>query len=306
MQKYILIILLFCCYNVYATASNRQNYDKITPNEVYEQLYIINEEIKLLKQFFNVEKQIEPFEIRIELYPRHMWQKTYEVMVKINLLREKHNLPYLAVPSREPRKDPAPSIVYGQLLRIITEIRIIKFTLEIPNIDFPEKKFTNTQVTDSFNFISNISAEIDLLLGVAFTPSFVFSQTMRISEDIDSILNALNISDETIPPPKKADATPHEAYETAEKLMLEIVRIQRVIDVASIDFSALKPEKITPSDVFSMTGIILAELQTIKGHLGLKYTLTPTALRYSNMTPGDVEQILGWCVRKTQLIDSIK
>ena len=279
---------------------------KTTPNEVYGRLYLINEEIKLLKQFFQITKQVKPSKVNTELYSRHMWQKTYEVMVKINLFREKQDLPYLAVPSREPLKNPPSILVYEQLLRILTEIEVIKLVSEIPNIAVPEKKFSNIRVVDSFNFISNISAELDLLLGSSFTPSFVFAQAIRILEDINVILDALNISNDSIPPPKNSNVTPRESYETAEHLMIEVARVQRMTGVSGIDFRALKPENIKPSDVFSMTGIILAELQTIKAYLGLRHALTPTAKRYTDMMPADVEQILGWCIRKVQLIDSIK
>ncbi|MEK7991365.1 MAG: hypothetical protein VSS52_010190 [Thiotrichaceae bacterium] len=305
MQKYILLLLFFWSFSVSAV-TNYQGY-KTTPNEVYAQLYIINEEIKILKQFFQITTQIKPSKVSMELYPRHMWHKTYEVLMKINLLREKNGLPYIAVSSREPRKNPPPIIVYEQILRILTELKIMKYALDIPSIEITEKKFINIKVVDSFNFISNISAELDLLLGKAITPSFVFAQTMRISEDIHTILDALDITNTTIPPPKNKKATSTESYNTAEHLMTEILRIQRVTGVESINFALLRPEnkKIKPSNVFAMTGVILAELQTIKAHLGLKYALTPVAERYTDMQPPHVEQVLGWCVRKIQLIDSI-
>ncbi|WP_353570863.1 hypothetical protein [Candidatus Albibeggiatoa sp. nov. BB20] len=304
MQKYLLLLLLFFQpFSLFAMTSY-QGY-KTTPSDVYKQLYIINEEIKLLKQFFRVTTQVKPSKVNIELYSRHMWQKTYEVLIKINLFREKNGLPYIAVSSREPRKTPPPIIVYGQVLRILTELKIIKHALDIPNIEFEEKKFKNIRVVDSFNFINNISAELDLLLKKSLSPSFVFAQAMRISEDINAILDAQNIANNSIPPPKNKNTTPTESYAAAEQLMTEIVRIQRTTNVNSIDFKELKPNKITAGDVFSMTGIILAELQTIKAHLGLKYALTPVAKHYTNILPADVEQVLGWCVRKMQLIDFV-
>ncbi|MCV6636139.1 hypothetical protein [Candidatus Albibeggiatoa sp. nov. NOAA] len=304
MQKYLAVLLLLI-WSCSLKAIDNYQITKTTPSDVYEKLYIINQEIKILKQFFHVTAQVKPSNITTELYPRHMWQKTYEVLVKINLLREKYGLPYIAVSSREPRKAPPPIIVYEQMLRILTEIKIIKYAFNIPNIEFPVQKFTNIKVVDSFNFISNISAELDLLLGKSLTPSFVFAQAMRISEDINAILDVLDITNDSIPPPKDTNTTPQESYETAQKLMTEVARLQRMTGVNGIEFKELRPEKITPGDVFSMTGILLAELQTIKAYLGLKHALTPVARRYTGIVPADVEQVLGWCVRKVQLIESI-
>jgi hypothetical protein len=55
-----------------------------------------------------------------------------------------------------------------------------------------------------------------------------------------------------------------------------------------------------------LTGIILAELQPLKAYLQLKHVLTPTAHFYKNKTPAEVKQVLGWSVRKLELIQAIK
>jgi len=53
-----------------------------------------------------------------------------------------------------------------------------------------------------------------------------------------------------------------------------------------------------------MTQMVLAELQTIKAYIGID-TITPGAARYTTKTPAEVDQLMGWNLRKLDLIKSI-
>jgi hypothetical protein len=148
---------------------------------------------------------------------------------------------------------------------------------------------------------------MDILNGKTLIPSDVLSQAVRISEDVNFILEALGIKDTVIPPKKNVGVQPGGAFENVLLLLEEIKRIQGLIGMNSIDFHAFTPKhrQITPSDVFSIVGIALAELQPIKASLGLKYALTPMAEHYENIKPEDVQQLFGWSIRKLQLIRSM-
>jgi len=274
-------------------------------NQVYIQLLQINEEINLLKRHFNLPETIPAPEIKgLELSPRYSWQKSYEVLLKINILREKLNLPVIAVPSREPSLEVTPSHLYEQTHRILTELELLKLQLGITEKPVPPSESVGKTITDSFNLLSHISYQLDLINGSTLTPSAVFSQSMQIYEDINTIVEALEITDDTIPPPKKVEANLSDNFEMGLKLLKEIKRLQHLAGIEGIDIYALKPSQktMTPAEIFDLTGIILAELQTLKGHLGLKHAFTPLANYYYDRTAGDVQQILGWSLRKIQLI----
>jgi len=293
-----MILLLFSQYT----------FAEITPTNVYTKLFLIKEEIEMLKRYFNINQERRPFTIHTAVEPHHVWQQTYTILFKINILRRKHGLPMLAVSSLEPSKNPVPQVVYEQALRILTELRILKEHLGITLELFPPPEFKNKTKTDNFNLSNYISYQLDLLNGVYFEPNHVFAQAIRISEDIDTLLDVLEIKHDTIPPPKQEDAMPSDAFDEGLAILAEIKRINDNIEFQTIDFNAIKPDdknQITPSEVFVLTSIILAELQPLKSHLDLKYTLTPMAQRYSNKIPGDTKQILGWSLRKIQLIKDI-
>lgn len=279
---------------------------EVTPNDVYTQTFQINEEVKLLKHFFNIDEVLQAPEIKAVLLPRHTWQKTYEVLHKINILRQKVGLPFITVPSREPTQEVIPLHIYEQALRILTELNLLKFYLGIQEKIAPTPPFSGKTITDEFNLLNHISYQIDLLNGTAFNPSAVFAQAMRIHEDINMLLEALEIKDDTIPPPKKADAIPTDSFEAALQLLREIKRVQNLAHIESIDTYVFKSNKNTSiTEVFGLAGIVLVELQTLKAYLDLKHAFTPLANFYYDKTPGDVQQMLRWSTKKMQLIQSL-
>ncbi len=275
----------------------------VTPDQVYSLTQRLQAEVELLKKHFEIDRDVVAPEFDLPLTPGHSWQKTYEILFKINILRQKYGLPFIAVPSREPREEPHPMLVYEQVRRLLTELDVLKFYLQIPGGTPPPREVNGKQPIDVFNLLNAISYQLDSLNGESFTPSHVFAQAIRISEDIKVLLEALGIHDDTISPPKQENTRPAEVYLVGLELLGEIQRINRLAGLPVLDIEAFRlPPPITPSEVFTLTGIILAELQPLKARLELKHTLTPIAGYYTHRIPADVRQVMGWALRKIKLI----
>ncbi|MDD2817058.1 MAG: hypothetical protein PHP00_15215 [Thiotrichaceae bacterium] len=292
-----ILMLALCCSTVSAA--------EITASDVYVQALRVNDEIKILKRHFNITDEAAPPTLTLSLNPRHVWQKTYEILYKINILREKIGMASLSIPSRQPLLNVSPAYPYEQILRILTEIDIIKRHLEITEkTELSTAVVTGKTPTDNFNVLNKISVEMDFLNGSSFTPNNVFSQVMRVLEDVNMLLERLEIRDSTIPPAVQAGTTPQDVFNTGITLLEEIRKVQLLAGMDTIDVFALKSfyKTATPSEVFGLMGIALAELQTLKGYLGLKYMLTPPARHYENIAPPSVQQVAGWAIRKLRLI----
>jgi hypothetical protein len=278
-----------------------------TLDDIYSKTYQVAAEIQLLKNHYNIKEEINVPDVSIEMAPKYNWQKSYEVMYKINVLRDKLELSLVGVPSREPQLELPLQTRYEQMIRILTELQILKEFLDISEtVAVPA--FKNKTPTDVYNTLNRVAFELDLINGKTLTPSDTLSQAMRISEDVNAILDALNVKNSSIPPQKAVDVQPGHVFDTALLLLEEIKRLQKIAGINGIDFYQLKPvnRTITASDVFSIFGIVLAELQQIKAYLGLKYVLTPMAEHYENVRSTDVQQIIGWNIRKLQAIHSLK
>jgi len=280
----------------------------ITPNDVYSQVMLISDEIHFLLKYFKVKHDhdgiIKRVKIDAKLRPRNTWQKTYEIMVKINILREEYELPIVQPANMSPVLHLNPDLVYEQTQRILTEIKIFKLRKGLKSPKFKEQQFTGKTPVDVFNGLSHISASFDELNKGGVTPSFVFAENMRLYDDITLILQHLSISDKTIPKVKNINSTPTDTFNIGMKILDKIKQLQIAEGISFVDFSEFRKKKSTPSEVFGITQMILAELQTIKAYIGL-HNITSGASQYKTKTPVEVDQLMSWNFRKLNLIHSL-
>jgi hypothetical protein len=284
---------------------NLSLYASTTPTDVYNKLLELNEDVKEIKSHFGIETQKEPFLITTPLLPRHVWQRTYEIFVKINILRRKNNLPIIEPINMEPTINLDPDFSYEQVLRLIQEFEILKFRLGIINPKEQIKRVENKNPTDVYNLLSHISNNMDLINGKQFTPSYVFGEAMRIYEDLDDILTHLKIDESSIPPSFESTTKPSDVFDIAIDILNYIKYLELTAGIKTVDFYSLRRENITPSDVFEITQIILAEIQVIKAYIGLNHNITRGARYFENKKPANVAQLLGWNLKRLRYIKSL-
>lgn len=282
--------------------------NSITPSKVYSQVMIVENEVEFLLKYYGIKydknRLKKDVSITSNLLPRNIWQKSYEILIKINILRNEYGLPTVEPVNITPVLNLNPDLVYGMTQRILTEINIFKIRNDIVSPKFEKKIYKNKTPVDVFNGLSIVSLLIDKLNKNEINPSFVFGENMRVYDDITLILQQLKIQDKTIPAQKIKDSTPKDTFRTAMKILTKIKQLEINAGLTFVDFSQFKKESPTLSDVFELTQMILAELQTVKAYLGIE-TITPGAIKYKTKTAVEVNQLMSWNLRKLELIKSL-
>lgn len=283
---------------------------EITPSEVYAQVMRIRHEVYALLDHYGVkydkEKIKKRSQIVADLKPRDVWQKTYEIAVKINILRKAHGLPIIEPVNMAPVLHLNPDLVYEQTQRILTELAIFETRENIKIAHAKTKKYTGKRPLDVFIGLTQVSIALDTLNGKRFTPSYVFGEQMRVYDDITRILNKLRIQDDTIPDKKNPTDTPRVVFGKSLQVLEKIKQLQISVGIDYVDFSEFgkNDDTITPNEVYTITQMIIAELQTLKAYVGI-HTITPPASEYTGKTPAEVSQLVGWNLRKLNLIHSL-
>ena len=300
-MRFLLFILLF---TLSLSAKN------ITPNEVYAQTILIQNHVHFLLKHYgykhNHKKDLEKGLVSVKFKPRNAWQKAYEVLVKINILRISHGYPRIEPIGMEPVENLNPDMVYEMTQRILAEIEIFEVREDIKVPTFELKTFKNKTPVDVYNSFTTISTSFNQLNRSDFSPNYVFSQAMRIYDDLTIILNKLDIKDDTIPDKIIQNATSRDSLIISMKFLSVINKLQRDVGIETVDFSTFSKDKdVTPSDVYTITGMILSELQTIKAYIGLVKSVTPPPLIYMKKVPANIEQLMSWNLRKLELIHSL-
>lgn len=294
------VLLFFISLDLYAAI-------EVTPSDVYAQVEQIQKELLIIKKHFNITAQANYEKMqKAYLKPRHAWQKAYEILVKLNILRRSNGMSILEPINMEPRLKRNPILTYEMALRILLELKIIKFRLDITEQVTEADRYTNKKPMDVFNLLRAASQDLDIINGQEFTPSYVFAEAIRIYEDVNLILAHMRISDKSIPPIKMHKATPIDAYDTALELLSIILSIEASNGIEGIDPTVFLRQKVSPGDVYELTAIIIAELQVIKASVGIRYVITPAAKYYTQKTPADVKQLLGWSLSKLSQIRSLR
>lgn len=291
----------------YAANGDRNNETIIiTSNQVYAEVERIEADVLSIMKYRNHISTSTLHQLPVHFKSQHVWQKTYEILVKINILRRTENYPTIAVNTLEPTKRLHPKMVYDQTQRILTELALIKvrFNLTQSAPTPAAKTYTNKTPSNVYALLDKVSQDLDTLIGFGFTPSDVFSQVIRLNSDIDLILHAFDITDNSFPPIKHPSSQPRDAFRAGMALLKTVNKIQQSLAIDTTDFSALKHATVTPSNVFELVGLISAELQPIKFSLLLRYDRTPTNKHYEGKTPADVEQLIGWCNNRLKQIRS--
>ena len=296
------ISALFLCLFVLITGAQAELVE-ITSSEVYSQVVQIDKEVELLKKHFGLRREKKADIYQGNLRPRHVWEKSYVVLVKINVLRKKLGLPRNEPNNIEPELHLSPGLVFEQSQRILAELRVLKKRLGVTaQVSAPEQ-FKGKQPVDVFNRLHHISYQLDVLNREEINPNYVFAEAMRIYEDIATLLRALQLRDHTYPPGKEQDVTPADSLAAAFELLAEIQRLQKTAGIERTDFSIFqKKELVLPSDVFNLVSMALAELQTVKAYRDLKHYVTPPAVTHERKTPNDVHQLLRWTARMLRRI----
>jgi hypothetical protein len=278
----------------------------ITPSEVFAETVRLEKEVTLLKTHLGL-REIRPAEVtHANLQPRHSWQKMYIIHSKINLFRRQQGFPVQAVQSMQPVLSLEPLLVYEQTQRLLTEMQLLKMRLGIQGDVPPQEVIPGQQPIDVFNKLHFVSVQWDVILHAGTHLNPLYAEAKRIDADVDTLLNALQISDLAYPPAKKGAVTPDELLESSFLIMAEVQRLQQVAKLPIVDFEPFRhPAEVSGVEVWNMMGFILAELQTVKASLGLLQQLTPVAEYTEEKNPAVVLQLMGYVTHKLRLIRSL-
>lgn len=282
---------------------------EITPSEVYGQAILIEEQTESILRHFNIDYKSIPFDrrkkIKVKIRPRNVWQKTYEILIKINILRNRFDLPSIAPTNISPVLNMNSDLVYEQTQRVLTELEIFKYRLEIPSAKLERKIYKNKNSLDVFNQLSYVSEMLDSVNQENILPSLVFGTSMRIYDDINLILNKLEIEDDTIPIEKKENASSQDNYDLNMQMLKKIKQLQILSGIAIVDFNNFNKEEASLSDVLSISQMLISELQTLKAYLDISI-VSPVAVIYYTKTSNEVNQLLSWNLRKLNLINYLE
>ncbi len=264
-----------------------------TPSDVYSESLILKQMLERLRLENGLKEPLEEIELQRDKLPRHVLQKSIEVLRKVDKYREIHGMGAITVPP-VPSRDITPQDVYKNVERLKEEVALLLVN-KADRKNFVYKQFYNKTPSDVYRELWIISLGFDALLGQGFTPTDVYAQTEQIVELIQFLRQSQREKKQVTLPALKANQHPNHALYKSVELIAKISKAEKKLWMHAVPIPKVEQKVISPTEVYDSLQTVIAELNRISRRLGLERDFAlkaPTGKK----TPADVVQNLEYAI----------
>ena len=252
-----------------AVAQERtDNRDQITPSHVYQATLDLISEIEILREAMGILDYPAEAEPQEDRSPIHVYSKSLEVMEKLSRAQRRLGMIPVRV-GQIPVKQIAPKDVFASVELLILEIRRVKTQLVIEDEIDPAPFVGGKTPSLVYKNLGDASFLLDGLVGRPISPSDVFTHVVYIHDEMELIAAKLKVALELEPPVVEGRKKPKDVAQQVLRATYKIINLQTRLGMDSSGVPNLTLVRVTPSEVYEATNILLAELVRIKDHLGI-------------------------------------
>lgn len=267
-------------------------YRDATPSEVFRAVQDLTAEITVLRDEFGVYDFPPEAEAQEDRAPVHVYAKTLEVLSKVIGVQQR-----FGVPAGAARQIPFKEIESGDVLanvqHIIDEVREFKVHMVIEREIEPATLVEGQTASSVYKSLADASFLLDGLRGRPLTPDDVYQNCTYILDEMERVAEALGVSFEAELPEVEDAKRPKDVAQQVLRATYKMINLQTRLGMDASGVPGLTLVRVTPSEVFDSTNMLLAEMARIKLHLDID---APREERPAprGKTPSDVfAQVLG-------------
>ena len=297
----ILATFLACCFVLLGTPSNAveergwvqsitdwfdEDDEKVTPSHVFRATEDLIAEIQILREELGADDYPPEAEAQEDRAPVHVYAKTLEVMSKVSRVQRRLGMD-AAETGQIPIKKVEPRDVLGSVAAILAELRKIKTQMVIESpIDAAPFVGGKTPSTVYKN-LADASILLDNLAGGPLTPNDVYLNALYLIDELELIAAKLRAPLTLDVPSVEGRKTPKDVAQQVLRAGYKMVNLQTRLGMDASSVPNLTLVRVTPSEVYDATNMLLAEMTRIKHHLAIN---VPREVRPDprNKVPTDV------------------
>ncbi len=252
------------------TASNQARSGQIASPDVFVHVALLRSELDLIRYAMGKPRDDRP-ELRVsDAAPREVFFQA------LTLVRKADRLAFEQLRERAPLPEPPigeirPADVFAVVDSALTRVRRVKEALGIANQGRHIPRDPTKRPTDVFRSIVQANRQLNLLLDSEFNPSDVYEQvTLAISYASRLLARYPGVTTIPPPPPFERDKRPADVY---RRLVGCFERTRLIAEGLSIQLLALEVGAeelavVTPSDVYDVASLLVAELAHLHRQFG--------------------------------------
>jgi len=283
------VLLLLVIFFLQLTAAVK------TPSDVYSESVILKKMVIALRNENGITKPLPFVEKQRDKRPRHVLQKTLEILTKVNKYREIHNYGPITVPPVPPREI-TPQDVYNNVERLKMEVSYLLKEKNILNTKaFKLKKYINKTPSDVYRELWSISLGFDALLGQGFTPTDVYILSQQIVKKIQFLRDSQRVHSQIDKPKRRENLHPNHALYASIALIEKIHHVEKKLWIDPVPVPQIPQRVISPTEVYDSLQTVSAEINRISRRLGIERSFELEEIK-EKKTPSDVVQNLEYAL----------
>jgi hypothetical protein len=242
--------------------------ETITPSHVYQKVENIILEIDILRETIGVEGIPTEPEPQSDKTPIHVYSKGLEVLEKVARVQRKLGMVPVEV-GEIPLKQIKPADVFQLVEVILTELRSIKKQLLITEKSEPTELVGGKTPSQVYEELWVASYMLDGLIE-PIQPNEVYRNIQYLDDELRLIAAKLNATLDLDPPKIKGRKRLKNIGQQALLALYKISSLERRLGMEAASIPDMTLARITSSDIYDITNVLMAELVHIKVHLKIE------------------------------------
>ena len=239
-----------------------------TPSDVYRAVQDLTAEISILRDelgVYDYPPEAEPQEDRT---PVHVYAKTLEVLSKVSGIQRRLGVPG-AHAGQIPFKEVNSGDVFANVEYILDELRKIKTQMVIDREIEPAPLVSGKTPSSVYKSLADASFLLDGLRGQPLTPDDVYRNCAHILDEMELVAAEIGVSLDFELPEVEETKNPKDVAQQVLRATYKVINLQTRLGMDASGVPSLTLVRVTPSEVFDSTNMLLAEMARIKFHLGV-------------------------------------
>ena len=242
--------------------------ENATPSDAYRSSLDLLAEIRILREELGAEDYPAEAEAQGDRAPLHVYAKSLEVMGKVSRVQRRLGMPGAKV-GQIPVKVIGPGDVLASVSTILDQIRGIKSQMVITREIEPAPLEAGKTTSMVYKNLADASFLLDGLVRRPLNPNDVYMNTMHLLDDLALIAAELRAPVNEEAPVVDGRKTPKDVAQQVLRASYKMVNLQTRLGMDASSVPTLTLVRVTPSEVFDATNMLLAEAMRVKHHLGI-------------------------------------
>ena len=246
----------------------------VTPSHVFQATRDLIAEIDILRNELGVYDYPVEAEMQEGRASVHVYAKTLEVLWKVSRVQSRLGLTPVEV-GQIPVREIDQRDVLRSVLGIIDELRRIKTQMVVQTTIEPADFVGGKTQSIVYKSLADASFLLDGLHGRPLTPTDIYSSAESILDEMELIAAKLRVPLRLEPPMVEGSKTVKEVAQQVLRATYKVVSLQARLGMDPSAVPTMTLVRITPSEVFDATNVLLAEMNRIKVHLDINLPWEP-------------------------------